>query len=115
MNGGHRCEGRVEVKYQGEWGTVYDYKWYMKAADVVCRQLECGPAVDAPIAARFGSGVGPIWLVNTVCKGTESTLSDCDHFPIQDYREQGASHSWDAGVVCSGKACLFCQGDTWQQ
>ncbi|XP_011226999.2 antigen WC1.1 isoform X1 [Ailuropoda melanoleuca] len=102
MNGGHRCEGRVEVKYQGEWGTVYAYKWYMKAADVVCRQLECGPAVDAPGAARFGSGVGPIWLFNTVCKGTESTLSDCDRFPIQDYREQGASHSWDAGVVCSG-------------
>lgn len=115
MNGGHRCEGRVEVKYQGEWGTVYAYKWYMKAADVVCRQLECGPAVDAPGAARFGSGVGPIWLFNTVCKGTESTLSDCDRFPIQDYREQGASHSWDAGVVCSGKACLFSQGDTWQE
>ncbi|XP_044771158.1 antigen WC1.1-like [Neomonachus schauinslandi] len=102
MNGGHRCEGRVEVKYQGEWGTVDDYKWYMKAADVVCRQLECGHAVDAPGRAHFGSGDGPIWLLNTVCEGTELTLNDCHHSPIQDYRKQYFIHNYDAGVICSG-------------
>ncbi|XP_025718510.1 antigen WC1.1-like isoform X3 [Callorhinus ursinus] len=102
MHGGHRCEGRVEVKYEGEWGTVYDYKWYVEAADVVCRQLGCGHAVDAPRRAHFGSGDGPIWLFQTVCEGTELTLNDCHHSPIQDYRNQRLSHNWDAGVVCSG-------------
>ncbi|XP_032246644.1 antigen WC1.1-like [Phoca vitulina] len=102
MNGGHRCEGRVEVKYQGKWGTVHDYKWYMEAADVVCRQLECGHAVDAPRGAHFGSGDGPIWLLNTVCEGTELTLNDCHHSPIKDYHKRYFSHNYDAGVVCSG-------------
>ncbi|XP_059040691.1 antigen WC1.1-like isoform X1 [Mustela lutreola] len=102
VNGSHRCEGRVEVKYKGKWGTVYDYRWYLQAADVVCKQLECGHAVDARRDAYFGQGVGPIWLVNTVCKGTKPTLNDCSHATLQDYRFLGFSHSRDAGVVCSG-------------
>ncbi|XP_045866610.1 antigen WC1.1-like isoform X2 [Meles meles] len=102
VNGNHRCEGRVEVKYKGKWGTVHDYRWYLQAADVVCKQLECGYAVDAPREAYFGQGIGPIWLVDTVCDGTKPTLNDCSHDPLQDYHDQGYSHHWDAGVVCSG-------------
>ncbi|XP_072621202.1 antigen WC1.1-like [Vulpes vulpes] len=101
-NGSYRCEGRVEVKYQGKWGTVNDYIWNLEAAHVVCRQLGCGDAVDAPRGAYFGSGHGPIWLSYIVCKGTESTLNDCSHSFLQDYQKRLFSHSRDAGVVCSG-------------
>uniref|UniRef100_A0A8I3PZU1 Uncharacterized protein n=2 Tax=Canis lupus familiaris TaxID=9615 RepID=A0A8I3PZU1_CANLF len=101
-NGSYHCEGRVEVKYQGKWGTVNDYIWSLKAAHVVCRQLGCGDAVDAPRGAHFGSGHGPIWLAYVVCEGTESTLNDCIHSFFQDYQKQRFSHSRDAGVVCSG-------------
>ena len=97
----------MEVKYQGKWGTVNDYIWSLKAAHVVCRQLGCGDAVDAPRGAHFGSGHGPIWLAYVVCEGTESTLNDCIHSFFQDYQKQRFSHSRDAGVVCSGKACLI--------
>ena len=34
MGGAHRCEGRVEVKHQGERGTVNDYNWNTKEAAV---------------------------------------------------------------------------------
>uniref|UniRef100_A0A8C0JR39 Antigen WC1.1-like n=1 Tax=Canis lupus dingo TaxID=286419 RepID=A0A8C0JR39_CANLU len=101
-NGSYHCEGRVEVKYQGKWGTVNDYIWSLEAAHVVCRQLGCGDAVDAPRGAHFGSGHGPIWLAYVVCEGTESTLNDCIHSFFQDYQKQRFSHSRDAGVVCSG-------------
>ncbi|NP_001116565.1 scavenger receptor cysteine-rich type 1 protein M160 precursor [Sus scrofa] len=100
-DGRHRCEGRVELKHQGKWGTVNRAYWGLPRATVVCRQLECGTAVDAPVASYFGRGDGPIWLY-AFCEGTESTLTDCRHPNITDYRTKGFSHDWDAGAVCSG-------------
>uniref|UniRef100_A0A452EQA3 Soluble scavenger receptor cysteine-rich domain-containing protein SSC5D n=1 Tax=Capra hircus TaxID=9925 RepID=A0A452EQA3_CAPHI len=101
-DGAHRCEGRVEVKHQGEWGTVDDMQWSWKDASVVCRQLGCGVAIGIPKQAYFGPGIGPIWLLHTSCEGVESTVSDCRHSNIKDYRNDSFIHDWDAGVVCSG-------------
>ncbi|MXQ99665.1 hypothetical protein E5288_WYG019000 [Bos mutus] len=101
-DGAHRCEGRVEVKHQGEWGTVDDMEWTLKDASVVCRQLGCGAAIGFPGGAYFGPGLGPIWLSYTSCEGVESTVSDCRHSNIKDYRNDSYLHDWDAGVVCSG-------------
>ena len=100
----------MEVKHQGEWGTVKDYDWGLEQAAVVCRQLRCGAAVGAPKESKFGPGIGPIWLLHTSCEGVESTVSDCRHSNIKDYRNDSYIHNWDAGVVCSGKSCLACVG-----
>ncbi|CAN0287855.1 unnamed protein product [Rangifer tarandus platyrhynchus] len=105
-DGAHRCEGRVEVKHHGEWGTVDDDYWSLKDASVVCRQLGCGTAIGFPGRAYFGPGLGPIWLLYTLCKGTESTVSDCRHSDIKDYRNNSYAHDRDTGVVCSGFARL---------
>ncbi|XDB50828.1 hypothetical protein ABFV05_004444 [Capra hircus] len=101
-DGAHHCEGRVEVKHQGEWGTVNDDRWRLEDASVVCRQLGCGAAIGFPGGAYFGPGLGPIWLLYTSCEGTESTVSDCRHSDIKDHRNDSYYHDWDAGVVCSG-------------
>ena len=106
-DGAHHCEGRVEVKHQGEWGTVNDDRWRLEDASVVCRQLGCGAAFGFPGWAYFGPGLGPIWLLYTSCEGTESTVSDCRHSNIKDYRNDSYTHDRDAGVVCSGKSCLI--------
>ena len=100
----------MEVKHQGEWGTVDDMEWTLKDASVVCRQLGCGAAIGFPGGAYFGPGLGPIWLLYVSCEGVESTVSDCRHSDIKDYRNDSLSHDCDAGVVCSGKSCLVCVG-----
>uniref|UniRef100_A0A5F8HDC9 SRCR domain-containing protein n=1 Tax=Monodelphis domestica TaxID=13616 RepID=A0A5F8HDC9_MONDO len=104
-NGKGRCSGRVEVYYQGTWGTVCDDHWELKEADVVCRQLDCGQAVSAPRRAHFGPGSGKILLDNVQCSGEESHLAQCSH---DDWFTHNCGHEEDASVICSGK-CLFSQ------
>ncbi|NXS48163.1 SRB4D protein, partial [Balaeniceps rex] len=97
VNGSHRCEGRVEMFYLSQWGTVCDDAWDLRDAKVVCRQLGCGHAVAAWGEARYGRGTGYIFLDNLKCKGHEPSLLRCSHI-LWDVHN--CDHSEDAGAVC---------------
>uniref|UniRef100_A0A803XNN1 SRCR domain-containing protein n=1 Tax=Meleagris gallopavo TaxID=9103 RepID=A0A803XNN1_MELGA len=102
VDGGGRCAGRVEVKHEGEWGSVcsYDIHWDTREAGVVCRQLGCGTVAHTSPNAPFGQGKGRIWLHPYFCDGTESTLQDCSHL---GWGKHFCGHEWDVGVICSGE------------
>ncbi|XP_026717418.1 scavenger receptor cysteine-rich domain-containing group B protein isoform X1 [Athene cunicularia] len=97
VNGSHRCEGRVEMFYLSQWGTVCDDAWDLRDAKVVCRQLGCGHAMAAWGEARYGQGTGYIFLDNLKCKGHEPSLLRCSHIR---WDVHNCDHSEDAGAVC---------------
>lgn len=47
LQGGSAYSGRVEVLNGGNWGTICDDNWSLEEAEVVCRELGLGHAVEA--------------------------------------------------------------------
>ncbi|KAL6460129.1 hypothetical protein MHYP_G00318880 [Metynnis hypsauchen] len=92
------CSGRLEVYHNKIWGSVCDDLWDIRDAQVVCRQLGCGPALSADGSAAFGVGEGTIWLNRVKCRGNEIHLWDCPH-SLKNHTD--CSHSQDAGVTCA--------------
>ncbi|XP_042309050.1 deleted in malignant brain tumors 1 protein-like [Sceloporus undulatus] len=103
VNGTNHCSGRVEVLFNGEWGTVCDDGWNLADAQVVCRELGCGEALSALGGAYFGQGNGFIWLDDVKCLGTEAYLSQCNYVMTNPERtkKHDCRHEEDASVVCS--------------
>ena len=98
VGGSSYNEGRVEVYYNGEWGTVCDDGWDNTDAGVVCRQLGFGSSGAAIGSAGFGQGSGSIWLDSVTCTGNEQALMSCGHLGVGIIIK--CYHSKDAGVIC---------------
>ncbi|XP_020514395.3 pancreatic secretory granule membrane major glycoprotein GP2-like [Labrus bergylta] len=99
--GNQSCSGRVEVYHDGRWGTVCDKAWDLSDANVVCRQMDCGPPRSALLNATFGPGSGPIWLDDVGCSGNETSITECRHPGLGVHN---CNHFEDASVVCEDSA-----------
>ena len=101
---GRLCEGRLEIYYDGAWGTICDDYWTKVEADVACRALGFIASVEDSgryIAAYFGSGAEDqeIVLDDLLCNGDESGLLECPSKHPKP-RIHNCLHSEDAGLRC---------------
>ncbi|XP_062378619.1 lysyl oxidase homolog 3B isoform X1 [Sardina pilchardus] len=90
-------EGRIEVFYKGEWGTICDDDFTLSNAQVLCRQLGFVAATGWAHSAKYGKGAGKIWLDNVQCGGSETSISVCKS---RGWGNSDCTHDEDAGVIC---------------
>ena len=124
VGGNSQNEGRVEIFYDGRWGTVCDDNWYIDDANVVCRELGFVRALSAPGFSTFGTGTGQvgggcwrvwpgchvirhalpqIWLDEVNCAGSEASIFQCPH---GGWGVHNCAHSEDASVMCTSEPLL---------
>jgi len=93
-------EGRLEVYYQGEWGTVCDDGFAHSEASVACREMGLGPAqaVGSVSPDNQGSAQQHIWLDDMQCQGNEGLIQQCAHRP---WGSNDCSHREDVRISCT--------------
>ena len=90
-------EGRLEVYYNGEWGTVCSNGWDDYDSNLVCRQLGFR---SSTISREFEPGTGRILLDNVMCSNTDTVLANCGHYGVGIIVY--CDHSKDVAIKCYG-------------
>lgn len=77
VNGSTAYEGIVEVYRYGEWGTICNDEWDLNDAEVVCREIGFGPAIDAKNEVFYGQSSTQACFSDFSCTGEETTIREC--------------------------------------
>ena len=91
--------GKVELRYQKEWGTICHYSsyWGKADADVICRMLGYKAAV-VPIYYFEGETPRRMLMSGVGCSGNEKSIAECSHNGW--WSSGGCNNKENAGVVC---------------
>ncbi|EDV19642.1 uncharacterized protein TRIADDRAFT_61895 [Trichoplax adhaerens] len=98
VNGPDPSAGRLEVLYDGAWGTVCDDFFDTRDGDVACRQLGFTGVSRIYSSMQFGVGGGQIWLDNLACNGNELSIAQC---PGIRWGITNCNHGEDVGISCT--------------
>jgi len=97
LNGGRDPrEGRLEVLYNGTWGSVCRNELNDAAARIVCNTLGLG-YIGRSVRNNYGLGPGQTWLNSFRCNGMEKNIAECRH---DAWGVSGCSSSEYKAVSC---------------
>jgi len=77
VGGTSHNNGRLEIYWNGQWGTICNYwgYWDYRETAVACRQLGF---LGAKSYYRY-PGSGPVYMKSVSCNGKEESLWDCGY------------------------------------
>uniref|UniRef100_A0AAZ1X0T2 SRCR domain-containing protein n=1 Tax=Oreochromis aureus TaxID=47969 RepID=A0AAZ1X0T2_OREAU len=106
LNGSSLCSGRLQVKSNQKWSSVCEADFDLQDAEVVCRELACGPPLVLQ-GGLYGEVEAPVWSKEFQCGGHESALLDC--------RSSGSARSSCSpgkavGLTCSARVDVRLEG-----
>ncbi|KAL4239801.1 scavenger receptor [Mactra antiquata] len=104
VNGENPYSGRIEVFYDGEWGTVCENRFDINNAEVVCRTLGYNFSTDVTVHiddydGSYGSK--PLMIRDMSCEGNELDVSLCKS---EDWKS--GTSGCPAGYRSVGVNCL---------
>ena len=96
------CSGRLQVFYNGTWGSVCSNSMTTETVSLVCKELGCGNEGSLETISNDAKLSGTAWLDHVECGKSNSSFWQCPSAPwhpqsCDDLREE-------AHITCNGKS-----------
>lgn len=98
---GSGCAGRLEVFYNGTWGSICSNRMSQLTAVTVCKHLNCGDGGEIERDFKYGRGSGPTWLDHIECTEQHSSLWQCQSDPWDP--QSCDNRAEETHISCTGK------------
>uniref|UniRef100_A0A8V0ZYT8 SRCR domain-containing protein n=1 Tax=Gallus gallus TaxID=9031 RepID=A0A8V0ZYT8_CHICK len=98
---GSGCAGRLEVFYNGTWGSICSNRMSQLTAVTVCKHLNCGDGGEIERDFKYGRGSGPTWLDHIECAEQHSSLWQCQSDPWDP--QSCDTRAEETHISCSGR------------
>ncbi|NXN06988.1 C163A protein, partial [Indicator maculatus] len=98
------CSGRLQVFYNGTWGSVCSNSMPPKTVSLACKELGCGDRGDLEIHLPSARVSGPAWLDRVECGERNSSFWQC---PSAPWDQQSCDNLRDeTHIICNGNSEL---------
>jgi len=75
------CSGRLQIFYNGTWGSICANSMTLETVSLACKELGCGDGGTLETGLRYGRVSGPAWLDNVQCGERTSSFWQCSSTP----------------------------------
>lgn len=103
LHGGGRNYGRIEILYNGKWGTICNTTWMHINSMVICKQLgfvDGTTFVSGPLRPLPAMKETPVYMEKIWCREDDIHILSCPNNGWKRVDPKCLDHSRDAAVYC---------------